>query len=338
MRATKKKYTKKQRYCSQRPWLAVGVLCSVLAVGYWRLRVSPFASRGESTLTAPLTEPHTSLVNPVSTNTPTATPKAEVFDRREHEFLNGMHKLLGDIEFVYQQPPTCSTAVGVLFLAHGCSHSAMDAWPQGPECPDCIGLPVETSIVANALTNCWVTLSVTSQDRETKCWGARDVPRVYAAVKAVQKLSGMSDSTPVAAIGASSGGAFVSKLKKDKQGLNMVGVVIQIMQSTAELTPQHLPVRFVHMRLDTRTSTIVSEQVATLISLGVDAAGLLVESEAITVETFMREGGVPALSLVQARAAVAALVTIVCMHVCVYAWQMYSMYSTNACVICICCM
>ena len=54
-----------------------------------------------------------------------------------------------DIELVYQTPERAlnKTSVALLFLAHGCSHSATDFFDKGPLCKKCIGLPIERHIV-----------------------------------------------------------------------------------------------------------------------------------------------------------------------------------------------
>jgi len=73
------------------------------------------------------------------------------------DVLQGNYVLLdqGDdaaapLEYIYQYPPLSNldAAVGVLFLAHGCSHAATDFWSQYERtCPQCHGLPVEKAIV-----------------------------------------------------------------------------------------------------------------------------------------------------------------------------------------------
>ena len=53
--------------------------------------------------------------------------------------LNGvyMKDALTGAEFVYQRPIV--PIVGIVFMAHGCSHSSTDWWPKGSGCADCIG-------------------------------------------------------------------------------------------------------------------------------------------------------------------------------------------------------
>ena len=127
----------------------------------------------------------------------------------------------GDIEIVYQladwytrtHPNT--SPIGTLFLAHGCHHSATDFWPRTPgACDDCLGLPIETGIVAQALLQGWVVVAVSSVDRDRRCWSSKDLPRIASAVRFVQGRAGLDKNSPVAAIGASSGGKMVSQLSR----------------------------------------------------------------------------------------------------------------------------
>ena len=55
---------------------------------------------------------------------------------------------------------------GLLILLHGCSHSATDFWPAGEHCEDCIGLPVEKTIVAKTLSEGLAVVAMSSSNRE----------------------------------------------------------------------------------------------------------------------------------------------------------------------------
>lgn len=118
----------------------------------------------------------------------------------------------GDTEAVYQLPAV-RRPNGVIFLAHGCQHSATDWWPYSATCPYCIGLPMETKIVADGLRQGFVMLAVSSSNRQHKCWGSPDVPLVAALIQRFYtvKLKG-NFSIPLHMLGASSGGGFVGYL------------------------------------------------------------------------------------------------------------------------------
>eukprot|EP01039_Chlorochromonas_danica_P002506 gene2506-2744_t len=118
----------------------------------------------------------------------------------------------GDTEAVYQLPAV-RRPNGVVFLAHGCHHSATDWWPHSPTCPNCIGLPMEMKIVSDGLRQGFVMLAVTSSNRQHKCWGQSDIPLVAALIQQFYtvKLKG-NFSIPLHMLGASSGGGFVGFL------------------------------------------------------------------------------------------------------------------------------
>ena len=85
--------------------------------------------------------------------------------------LNGTYELIPQnfIEIVYQLPPQ-QRIEGIVFLAHGCAHSATDWWPKSPTCESCIGLPVERAIVEEVLRNGYLAVAQNSHNRKRKCW------------------------------------------------------------------------------------------------------------------------------------------------------------------------
>lgn len=130
--------------------------------------------------------------------------------------LNGEPFLIDGVDSIYQLPGGRHSTIipkGVLFLAHGCSHSATDWWPSTPTCPTCIGLPVETTIVSKALQNNFAVLAASSSNRQHKCWGPSDVGRIIVLIKQfyLLKIKG-NFNIPLHMIGASSGGGFVGFL------------------------------------------------------------------------------------------------------------------------------
>jgi hypothetical protein len=125
-----------------------------------------------------------------------------------HVFENG-------IEVVYQIPAETKLLRGVVFLAHGCSHSATDWWPKGPSCDKCIGLPVEMTIVNEAISRSFAAIAVSSYNRHHKCWGEEDVLRVGHVLQYFYKEilhDSAPSKTPLYLFGASSGGHFVGLL------------------------------------------------------------------------------------------------------------------------------
>jgi hypothetical protein len=186
---------------------------------------------------------------------------------------------VGPVEYVYQYPPLSNldASIGVLFVAHGCSHAATDFWPNFQySCPKCNGLPVEKSIVLEALTRDYIVVAATASDLDTRCWSNEvDIPRVIRVIEAVREKIHLPANVPNFLIGASSGGSFVGSLavrmnqqalELHKPHLKVSGVNVQISSLQRELWKQNtiesglMPaVHFVHMSRDTRTTGIISE-------------------------------------------------------------------------------
>lgn len=123
-----------------------------------------------------------------------------------------------EIEYVHQLPDVSSSSdiKGVLFLAHGCSHSSTDWWPNSPSCPQCIGLPVEMSIVSEALSRNWIAVAVSSNNRQNKCWSQPDMDSVPYVLSELYKAHIQDSNTPLYLLGASSGGTFVGVLAQSR--------------------------------------------------------------------------------------------------------------------------
>jgi hypothetical protein len=158
------------------------------------------------------------------------------------------HETLAGAECVWQLPPGGAAAArGVLLLAHGCSHSALDFWPPSPGCPGCLNLPEEVHIVRRALARGYAVVAISSADRDgSRCWAplARgadgapgpgpDVIQVRAALGALLPREGLA-AAPLFALGASSGGAFVLALAAF---VRLSGVGCQIMALPPDLLLQ----------------------------------------------------------------------------------------------------
>jgi len=116
------------------------------------------------------------------------------------------------LEFVYEELPEGRKVKGLVFLAHGCSHSGTDWWDKSARCPKCIGLPEEKRIVARLVEKDYVPLAVSSQDRlGSRCWQEEDITPVWKAIAIVRERLSLK-TEPLFAFGASSGGTFVSQL------------------------------------------------------------------------------------------------------------------------------
>jgi hypothetical protein len=200
----------------------------------------------------------------------------------------------GDVELVWQ-PPDAPPTAGVLFLAHGagaararlrvplaltrsrfsalllgCSHSAGDFWPaDAPGCDGhCLGLPEERRITEAALAARLFVVAASSADRALKrCWWpATDGPRVASALTTLLQREGVIDA-PLFALGASSGGAFVTQLPFFVA--NVSALCVQIMGAAPEsLLPRagasFPPSRWVHMPRDAAMASFVASALTAL--------------------------------------------------------------------------
>ena len=205
--------------------------------------------------------------------------------------------------FLWERPPEIAGPIkGILLLCHGCHHAATDFWIQSQSCPQCLGLPIETGIVASALNRGWVVLAVSSLDRIRGCWTQADLFGLAKAISVVrQKLPecrNAVDACPVAAIGASSGGRIVSVLDESRL-VGILGVVVQIMTSgkrvgTDESPHQNnnLPMRFVHMSRDTRRAQAIRRQVHELTRRGVDVKEFPVYPRPLSALNFSEPRGI----------------------------------------------
>ena len=74
---------------------------------------------------------------------------------------------ISELEVLWELPPSPQ---GVLFVAHGCSHSGSDFWPKSGRCMHCLALPEEMRVREAALARGYAVVAVSSYNRETMCW------------------------------------------------------------------------------------------------------------------------------------------------------------------------
>jgi hypothetical protein len=184
----------------------------------------------------------------------TATVEFEAFKSS----LDGIHQLHDGIEFVYQLPQNIETLKlrGVVMLAHGCSHQSTDWWPKGKSCPNCIGLPVETSIVKDGLERNFAMIAITSDNRLHKCWTDPDISRVTKVIDFfyINILKDYAKSLPLHLLGGSSGGGFVGYLAQSTM-LSPIPQSICVQISPLKVLSNYFktPVLFVLMPKDDST-------------------------------------------------------------------------------------
>jgi hypothetical protein len=203
--------------------------------------------------------------------------------------LEQLPTLYGDVELVWQPPDGGVPPVGVLLLAHGCAHGAVDFWDASPACATCIGLPEEKRVVRAALAAKLLVVAASSNDRaRARCWWPDvDGPRVAAALRKFLARE-HADTLPLFALGASSGGAFVAFLPRFVPHVS--ATCVMIMGSMPEpllapLPPGHgvyPPSRWVHMPRDTAMSVYVESAVSALKQAGHDTEEVLLHKLPIT--------------------------------------------------------
>ncbi|CAL4947451.1 unnamed protein product [Urochloa decumbens] len=169
--------------------------------------------------------------------------------------------------------PAAAPARAVLFIAHGCSCRPENFWPPSPRCPGCVGLPEDVAITGHALRRRFAVLAVASAG---DCWslgkevnGAKQVIQSWAAKNGLEGL-------PVVALGASSGGYFVSRLAAK---MRLAAVVIMIAEGAfggaAGATPAvYPPTMFIHMPKDRRRAALLERNSKMLMKNGVEVKEL----------------------------------------------------------------
>jgi hypothetical protein len=171
----------------------------------------------------------------------------------------------------YALPKQCR-ARGVLLLAHGCGGSATDFFDEcgGSESQQkCIGQPVERHLVMTSLAQGLAVVAISSSDRDmSRCWSLQDVGMVKDGLAKLRKMEPDISELPLLAIGASSGGSFVSMLAasfKSDDPLRVRSVAVQIMGvRPRELEASSAATVMWHMPRDGGIGSIVKGNVAKL--------------------------------------------------------------------------
>ncbi|PON90660.1 Alpha/Beta hydrolase fold containing protein [Trema orientale] len=180
-----------------------------------------------------------------------------------------IHPTLGfwnGTDVIWQVP---DSPKAVLFLAHGCDGQAFNFWDRSPDCPDCIGLPEERLIVLHALARKFAVVSISSSGR---CWSfgkevmiVKDIIRWWVENQRLEQL-------PLVALGASSGGHFVSVLATE---LNFSSITLMIAEGVfdrMDIKENYPPTLFVHMPKDIYRRQKLVENMELLRNKGVDVA------------------------------------------------------------------
>ncbi|KAK3404898.1 hypothetical protein EUGRSUZ_K01197 [Eucalyptus grandis] len=159
----------------------------------------------------------------------------------------------------------------VLFIAHGCNGRAINFWDRSPTCQQCVGLPEERLLVLEGLSRKFAVLTVSSVGR---CWTmgeerliVRDIIRWWVGKNKLEKL-------PLVALGASSGGYFVSALATNLRFSSIVLMIAEGIFDQMDVREDYPPTLFVHMPKDTIRQQKIDEFMPDLKSKGIDVAAV----------------------------------------------------------------
>lgn len=177
----------------------------------------------------------------------------------EREFRNGT-------DLIWQIPDSLKA---VLFLAHGCRGRAVNFWDRSSKCPKCIGLPEERLLVLHALARKFAVLTISSAG---ECWTfgkerliVEDIIRWWVKRQKLEKL-------PLVALGASSGGYFVSALANDLKFSSITLMIAEGIFDKMDIIEDYPPTLFVHMPKDLRRQQKITEFMEVLRNKGIDVA------------------------------------------------------------------
>ncbi|KAJ0971447.1 hypothetical protein J5N97_019406 [Dioscorea zingiberensis] len=175
------------------------------------------------------------------------------------EFINGT-------DLTWQVP---ESPKAVIFIAHGCNGRAANFWDRSPECPNCVGLPEERLIVLQALVRKFAVLTVSSLGR---CWSLRKekdsvrwIIKWWIAKHGLEKL-------PVVALGASSGGYFVSALAAEMKFNSIVLMIAEGVFDRMPVSEEYPPTLFVHMPKDRDRMNLIGRYMKDLREKGVQVS------------------------------------------------------------------
>lgn len=167
------------------------------------------------------------------------------------EYMNGT-------DIIWQIP---KSPKAVLFIFHGCNGKAANFWDRSPSCPNCIGLPEERLIVLHALYRKFAVVTISSIGR---CWSFnKEKENVIWMIKWWTEKYNL-EKLPIVAMGASSGGYFVSALAYE---LNFSSIVIMIAEGVFEqrgIPEKYPPTLFIHMPKDSRRALLIEANMQAL--------------------------------------------------------------------------
>ncbi|KAE8686560.1 putative Protodermal factor 1.3 [Hibiscus syriacus] len=180
------------------------------------------------------------------------------FDPRR-EFRNGT-------DLIWQIP---DSPKAVIFLAHGCSLRAVDFWDRSSKCPECVGLPEDRLLVLHALARKFAVLTVSSAG---KCWTFEKERLIVEDIITWWVKRHNLGKLPLVALGASSGGYFVSVIANNLKFNSITLMIAEGLFDQMNIKEDYPPALFVHMPKDTGRKQKITKFMRVLRNKGVDVA------------------------------------------------------------------
>lgn len=203
-------------------------------------------------------------------------------DSSSFAVLSGNLEYIQATQVVWQIPPSPKA---ILFIAHGCYCRATFFWDKSSSCSECIGLPEERNIVSRALARGYAVIAVSST---RECWGIQDdktkVLTTLSSWIQDKKLKGL----PVVALGASSGGSFVSALAMEYKFSSLVIMISEGRFNALHIIEEYPPTLFVHMAKDKRRAALVRDAMEILSRKGVETAEVKCYQLPVTPQLFTK--------------------------------------------------
>ncbi|KAJ9685918.1 hypothetical protein PVL29_015010 [Vitis rotundifolia] len=175
------------------------------------------------------------------------------------EFRNGT-------DVIWQIP---DSPKAVLFLAHGCNGQAVNFWDRSPSCLDCVGLPEERLIVLHSLNRKFAVLTISSAG---KCWSFGEESLIVKGIIQWWIEKNKLEKLPLVALGASSGGYFVSVLATNLRFSSITLMIAEGRFRKMDITKDYPPTLFVHMPKDQARKQRIAENMEILRNKGIDVA------------------------------------------------------------------
>ncbi|KAI3516915.1 hypothetical protein L1887_16060 [Cichorium endivia] len=174
--------------------------------------------------------------------------------------------ILNNTEVIWQIPDSPKS---VLFLAHGCNGRAANFWDKSPNCNHCVGLPEERLIVLEALARKFAVITISSKG---KCWSLTKEPLVVKRIINWWVEKQNLENLPLVALGASSGGYFVSMLANKMKFSSIAIMIAEGVYDRIDTTNHYPPTLFVHMPKDNARKKMIDVNLENLRRKGVDVA------------------------------------------------------------------